>query len=478
VFKTNIGQYKPMVMNFGLRNAPATFQRLMNKVLRPVKAQYGEDVQSYMDDVIIATHNDLQHHCAVVCAVLSAMREASLFLKPEKCEFEKHKVEYLGLLLDGNSIKPDPSKVEGMHSWPTTLKSIKEVCSTLGVLNYNHAFIPGFAKIAKPLTELLKKDVPFIWSDQHTDTVQQLINKVTNQATLVHPDPRKDFELEVDTSNYATGAILFQRDEQGKACPIGYHSKTFSDAECNYDIYDKELMAIDRGLANWRHLLLGNNVIIHTDHANLTYYRHPHKLSDCARHAIARLMQYNLTIKHKPGIHNRADALLRQPDYQTHMKPQDEITLPDQLFVRTMSVLEIDDTIKTAQINNDSTIQSLRQRYPLQVHDQAWHLNHRLVVVGNDELWRGIISLYHDFPTAGHPGGQKSLISIACNYWWPTMRTNVADFIKGCATCQATKPRTTQPKPPLFPITTHADTLPFETIALDFIVKLPSSSVI
>jgi hypothetical protein len=173
-FKTSIGQYEPMVMNFGLRNAPATFQRLMNKVLRPVKARYGEDVQSYMDDIIIATHDDLQHHRAVVCAVLLAMREASLFLKPEKCEFEKHKVEYLGLLLDGDSIKPDPSKVEGMRSWPTTLKSVKEVRSTLGVLNYNRAFIPGFANIAKPLTELLKKDVKFTWSDRHTNAVQQL----------------------------------------------------------------------------------------------------------------------------------------------------------------------------------------------------------------------------------------------------------------------------------------------------------------
>jgi hypothetical protein len=186
-------------------------------------------------------------------------------------------------------------------------------------------------------------------------------------------------------------------------------------------------------------------------------------------------MQYNLTIKHKPGIHNRADALSRRPDYQTHTELQDEIALPDRLFVRTMSVSELDDAIKASQSDNDLIIQSLRQRFPLQVHDQAWHLNHRLVVVGNDELRRGIISLYHDFPTAGHPGGRKSLINIARDYWWPTMRTDVADFVKGCATCQATKPRTTQPKPPLFPIATHTDTLPFETIALDFIVKLPIS---
>jgi hypothetical protein len=136
-FKTTIGQYEPMVMNFGLRNTPATFQCLMNQVIRPVKAKYGEDVQVYMDNIIITTKNNLGYHRDVVCAILEAMRGASLFLKPEKCEFEKEQVKYLGLLLNGDTIEPDPSKIDGLKSWPTTLKNIKEVCSTLGVLNYN-----------------------------------------------------------------------------------------------------------------------------------------------------------------------------------------------------------------------------------------------------------------------------------------------------------------------------------------------------
>jgi hypothetical protein len=140
-----------------------------------------------------------------------------------------------------------------------------------------------------------------------------------------------------------------------------------------------------------------------------------------------------------------------------------------------MSARDIDDTIKNAQTNNTPTIETLQQRYPLQLHDHVWQLNNRYVVVGNDVLKRGVISLYHNFPTAGHPGGRKTLTNIAHDYWWPTMRNDIAKFVKGCATCQATKPQTTQPKPPLYPITTHADTLPFETIAMDFIVKLPIS---
>ena len=305
----------------------------------------------------------------------------------------------LGLLLNGDTIEPDPSKIDGLKSWPTTLKNIKEVRSTLGVLNYNRAFIPGFADIAKPLTNLLKKDTPFLWTLQHTRAVEQLIHKVTCRPVLIHLNPTKPFELEVDASDYATGAIRFQRNEQGKPRPIGYHSKTFSEAECNYDIYDKELTAVDRGLENWRHLLLGSEVIVHTDHINLTYYQHLHKLSDRARRALSRIMKYNFTIKHKPGIHNRADALSRRPDYEMRKPPGETIGLPDRLFIRTISALDIDKIIAQGQIKLKHVVSSLAQNYPLELRNNKWFLTGQLVVVGNNDFKRGVISLYHDFPS-------------------------------------------------------------------------------
>ena len=187
-------------------------------------------------------------------------------------------------------------------------------------------------------------------------------------------------------------------------------------------------------------------------------------------------MKYTFVIKHKPGIHNRADALSRRPDYQTHTPPQDEIGFPNHLFIREISALDLDDAITAAQTNNVDEIQSLQQCHPLQNDNHRWHLNHRLVVVGNNKLKRGVISLYHNFPTAGHPGGQKTLTAIACDYWWPTLRKDVIDFVKGCATCQATKSRTNQAKLPLYLISAEPGTLPFETIALDFITKLPLSN--
>src|SRR6266576_2330384 len=181
-----------------------------------------------MDDILIATKDDLTYHREVVNTVLCTMKDNSLFLKLEKCEFEKHHIEYLGILLEKGTVQPDPSKIAGLREWPTKLKSVKEVRSTLGVLGYQHTFIPGFSHIARPLTELLRKDKNFEWTDQCTQAVKELIQLVTTHPVLVHPNPNKIFELEVDASNYATGAILFQRDKRGKLRPIGYNSKTLN----------------------------------------------------------------------------------------------------------------------------------------------------------------------------------------------------------------------------------------------------------
>jgi hypothetical protein len=141
------------------------------------------------------------------------MRKESFFLKAAKCEFKKQRVEYLGLILDGNTIKQDPIKVNGLKEWPRTLKTVMEVRSTLGLLNYHRAFVPGFSHIVKPLTQLLKKNVKFMWTEACTKALDRIINILTTEPVLTHPDSEKPFELEVNASNYATGTILFQQDE-------------------------------------------------------------------------------------------------------------------------------------------------------------------------------------------------------------------------------------------------------------------------
>jgi hypothetical protein len=212
-FTTPLGQYEPMVMNFGLCNAPATFVCAMTRVFRTLQNTYPGEILIYMDDILIATPNDLPQHRQIVREVLEVMRKESFFLKAAKCEFEKQRVEYLGLILNGNTIKPDPVKVNGLKTWPRTLKTVTEVHSTLGLLNYHRAFVPGFSHIVKPLTQLLKKNIKFVWTEICMKVLDRIINILTTEPVLTHPDPEKPFELEVDASYYVTGAILFQCNE-------------------------------------------------------------------------------------------------------------------------------------------------------------------------------------------------------------------------------------------------------------------------
>ena len=168
-FTISLGQYKPMVMSFGLRNAPGTFMRTMNRLFWTLQNKYPREIQIYMDNILIATTNDVERHWTIVWEVLEIMKEEFLFLKLSKCEFEKTHIEYLGLILDKDTIQLDPTKVSSLQEWPCVLKTIKEVRSTLGLLNYHQAFIPGFSHIVKLLTWLLKKDQPFFWTTTCTN---------------------------------------------------------------------------------------------------------------------------------------------------------------------------------------------------------------------------------------------------------------------------------------------------------------------
>ena len=182
-------------------------------------------------------------------------------------------------------------------------------------------FILNFSRIAAPLTKLTGKDVPFKWTDECCNAVRKLKKAVTTAPVLVRPDPSKQFELEVDTSQIATGAILYQcdppvtlpssKEKPGPRRPVGFHSQKFSTTEQNYPIYNREFLAIMRGLRNWSHLLKGTTipVLVYTDHANLRYYRDPRKIGLRIAGYLPEHKQYNILLEYKPGATNRADRL-------------------------------------------------------------------------------------------------------------------------------------------------------------------------
>ena len=238
----------------------------------------------------------------------------------------------------------------------------------------------------------------------------------------------------------------------------------------NYDIYDKELTALV-----WPGRMAPPHpgpTTVHTDHANLTYYRKPQKLTPRAKRAVARIMQYDITIKHKPGILNKADALSRRPDYPHKPDEPEETAFPEHMFINAASVDLTLPSLMAAQHDHRDYFHALAKKFSLSHNGHCWYHNlTQLVVPEDNELRRGVISLFHDSTTAGHPGTLRTRQAIEKDFWWPTLKTDVQDYVKGCAICQSTKPRTTQPKPPLHPITPENYQTPFGTIALDFITK-------
>jgi hypothetical protein len=155
-----------------------------------------------------------------------------------KCKFEKNRIEFLGFQVGEGTVKINPSKIGGITNWPQNLNSVKEVRQVLGVLEYQQAFIQDYARLAKPLHDLLKKGVKFLWEDKHEEALDALIKQVDQDPILTAPDRDEPFELETDASTYAIGAVLFQKDERGKQHAIGYTSKTLNSAKQNYDIWD------------------------------------------------------------------------------------------------------------------------------------------------------------------------------------------------------------------------------------------------
>ena len=237
-----------------------------------------------MDNWWIATEDTPQGlalHQKIAHEFLDQMEKKLYFLKVSKTKFEEPQMEILGWQVGVGGIHIDPSKIAGIKEWPQQLKDVKQVWSTLGVLGYQRPFIKNFAEIARPLHNLTKKDTPFEWTQECTDALEQLIQAVTSEPVLYQPDFAKQFELKVDASLFAIGAVLFQRDDEGRHQPVSYFSQALNPAERNYDIWDREFLAMIRGLKHNCHLLVGSphKVIVLTDHENLAHYRHPQKIN-------------------------------------------------------------------------------------------------------------------------------------------------------------------------------------------------------
>jgi len=307
------GSFEPTVMFFGLTNSPATFQAMMNKLLRDL-INMGK-VAVFIDDVIVGTETE-EGHDELVAEVIRRLEENDLYVKLEKCKWKVREVEFLGVVIGPEGIKMEKEKVKGVLEWPT-LRCVKDMQKFLGLANYYRRFIEGFAMVARPLHDLVKKDKKWDWTERQEKAFKELKEWFTKELVLAAPDIDKKMRMEVDASDYATGGVLSMECEDGLWRPVVFLSKSLNETERNYEIHDKQMLAIVRGLEVWRHLLEGVQFKfeIWMDHKNLEYFMKAQKLNRRQARWALYLSQFDFTLKHVAGSKmGKADGLSRRVD--------------------------------------------------------------------------------------------------------------------------------------------------------------------
>ncbi len=257
-FNTPRGHFEYLVMPFGLSNAPAVFQALVNDVLRDMVDQF---IYVYLDDILIFSRS-LQEHVQHVRVVLQRLLDNGLFVKADKCIFHAQSVPFLGYIVLSVGMRMDPDKVQAVVDWPTP-DSRKALQRFLGFANFYRRFIRNYSQLAAPLTALTSTKTTFRWSSSAEAVFSKLKSCFVSAPILVAPDPSRQFVVEVDASEVGVGAVLSQRSSSdGKMHPCTYFSHRLSPAERNYDIGNRELLAVKLALEEWRHWLEGSVVVV------------------------------------------------------------------------------------------------------------------------------------------------------------------------------------------------------------------------
>uniref|UniRef100_A0A7N8XXX0 ribonuclease H n=1 Tax=Mastacembelus armatus TaxID=205130 RepID=A0A7N8XXX0_9TELE len=295
-------------MPFGLCNAPATFERLMERVLNGIPR---DRCVVYLDDLLVHA-SDFGGALKNLREVFSAIRQAGLRLNPAKCNLMARDTMFLGHVVSGQGVATDPGKVAAVKDWPTPT-TISELRSFLGLVSYYRRFVRNFASIASPLHRLTEKGRAFGWTQACDAAFQQLKMALVDTPVLAYPYPQQPFILDTDASNVGVGAVLSQR-EGGAERVVAYYSCSLNRAERNYCVTRRELLAVILAVRHFRPYLLGSQFLLRTDHASLTWlltFRQPE--GQVARW-LEVLQEYRFEVQHRPGHrHANADALSRRP---------------------------------------------------------------------------------------------------------------------------------------------------------------------
>ncbi|CAJ2637620.1 unnamed protein product [Trifolium pratense] len=457
-FRTHNGHYEFLVMPFGLMNAPATFQSTMNDIFRPFLRQF---VLVFFDDILVYSKTETEHvqHLKMFLTVLATN---SFVANKSKCKFGCEHIDYLGHIIYGAGVSVDPGKIQCIIDWPEP-RNVKGVRGFLGLTGYYRKFVKDYGKIARPLTDLTKKD-NFKWSMLAKEAFEKLKVIMTTPPVLKLPNFAEPFEIECDAAGRGIGVVLMQ----GKQ-PIAYFSKALSDGNLAKSVYEKELMALVLAIQHWRHYLLGKAFVVYTDHRSLKHFLQQRISSPDQQCWLAKLLGYQFEVVYKPGVENKAaDALSRCYD-------EGELTA----LVSSPIWTEKDKIL--ADVKADVTIQKLMSEVETDpTAKPGFSIQHgvllyhdRLVIGANSDIIPKLLKEFHETPMGGHSGFVRTYRRMAENLYWVGMQKTIRDYVRACDVCQRQKYEGTSPGGLLQPLPIPNGV--WEDISMDFITGLPKS---
>ncbi|CAG8641326.1 2328_t:CDS:2, partial [Paraglomus occultum] len=432
-FTCHLGLFSFLRLPFGLKNAPASFQAMMDLI-------FGDQIDKHMavfiDDINIYSQT-FEEHMDHLRQTFEKCRKYGLKLKKKKCYFGCEKLEFLGHVVSREGLIVDDRKVNAVEQYGTP-KDTTQIKQFLGMTGYYAQFINGYQEMAAPLQKLLGKRKQFVWTTEQDEAMQQLKDALITSPVLAYPNMKEHFTLITDASNFGLGAVLAQYDPITKQeYAVGYASKSLSPAERNYSATHREGLAVKWALKKFQRYLRGRQFTIVTDHAALLpiiQYREPEGRT--GRWAM-ELMEYDFDMEHRKGEENQvADALSRDPTFG-----------PTYEELKVKALNDRDYRVRRGAINK--------------WHDGKW----KLVIKSPDH--EEIIRSIHDGVAAGHLGVKITCKKIKERYWWPGINKMVQEYISTCVPCQKEK-KPEKPKD-IYPIIAER---PFQIIGIDHVGPL------
>ena len=483
-----------LVMPFGLCNAPATFSRLMNKILEPYLNKF---VLCYLDDICIYSESPEQHleHLRIV---LDVLRKNKLHIKLSKCAWGKKETEYLGVIAGNGSLRPSPDKIEAVRNWPLP-ETQRQVKSFVAFCSFYRKFVHHFADCSAALTDMTRKGKPgkVVWDTTTRAAFETLKARMISAPVLQLPaiGPQSEFIVATDASNVGLGAVLLQEDSEGSVRPCAYWARKLNNAERNYSAYDLEALAVVEAVTRvWRMYLDGAaSITVVTDHATLVHLlkQSSSDLTKRQAHYVEKLMPYTGTMKitYRKGSANEADPVSRRPDFYSLWwdgeLPNDAKVWNTEATLLAMNADEI-------SVDDEFGVKLKRAYESMTYFDEngRWHkdglqktadglfLYHGRIVIPrpvNDprhalELRLSLMHELHD--AAGHPGWKRMLAGLLKRFWWKGISADCKDYCSRCVVCNRAKPHR-RGQAPVHPL--PVPKYPWEVVGVDFVTCLPRS---